>query len=290
MEGREPTDEQRGLPEPLFPPKAGGRYTVDINFGFVAERRDQMRRSVFFLALICIVALSFCTGADAARKPAQIRALLITGDDVSAHPWREMSETTREILVKSGKFDVKVCEDPLILESQTALKAYDVIVFMIYSRRIAEIPGQAQENLLNFVKGGKGFFVQHLATASFPKWEEFGKLCGRKWVMRTSGHGPRGVFEAKVVNKEHPITAGMANFKTDDELYAKLQGTGEINVLVEADSDWSKKTEPLVFTLDYGKGRTVHNAFGHDRKALMTPSVQKIIVRGVEWAATGKVE
>jgi type 1 glutamine amidotransferase len=249
-----------------------------------------MRSSIFVMALVCIVALSFCGLTGAAEKPAQIRVLLITGDDVGAHPWREMSETTREILVKSGKFDVKVCEDPLILESQTALKAYDAIVFMIYSRRVAELPGQARENLLNFVKGGKGFFVQHLASASFPKWEEFGKLCGRKWVMGTSGHGPRSVFEAKVVDKEHPITAGLSNFETDDELYAKLQGTGDIHVLVQADSDWSNKTEPLVFTLNYGKGRVVHNAFGHDRKALMTPNVQKIIARGAEWAATGKVQ
>jgi len=248
-----------------------------------------MRRLAFVLALVCVLALSLCIAGSAAEKPAPIRALLITGDDVSAHPWREISETTREILVGSGKFDVKVCEDPLILESQTALQQYDVIVFTICSRRLAELPGQAQENLLNYVKGGKGFFVQHLATASFPKWEEFGKLCGRKWVMGTSGHGPRSVFEAKVVDKEHPITAGLSDFKTDDELYAKLQGTGDIHVLVQADSEWSKKTEPLVFTLSYGKGRVVQNAFGHDRKALMTPSVQKIITRGVEWAATGKV-
>ncbi|UCG46454.1 MAG: ThuA domain-containing protein [Phycisphaerales bacterium] len=249
-------------------------------------------RSVRVLALAVLLALICCAGSPlAARSGGQraIRALLITGDDVSAHPWREISETTREILVKSGRFDVRVCEDPLILESETALDYYDVIVFTIFSRRVAMLPGQAQENLLNYVKGGKGFFVQHLATASFPKWEAFGKLCGRKWVMGTSGHGPRGVFEANVVNDEHPITAGMRNFKTDDELYGKLQGTGEINVLVSAYSDWSKKTEPLVFTLNYGKGRTVHNAFGHDRKALMTPAVQKIIVRGAEWAARGKV-
>ena len=32
------------------------------------------------------------------------------------------------------------------------------------------------------------------------------------------------------------ITKGLQNFKIDDELYAKLQGSGDINVLVEADS------------------------------------------------------
>jgi type 1 glutamine amidotransferase len=81
----------------------------------------------------------------------------------------------------------------------------------------------------------------------------------------------------------------MSNFKTDDELYAKLQGNEGINVLVEAYSDWSKKTEPLVFTKKYGKGNVVHNAFGHDAKALRNPNVQKIIARGAEFAATGKV-
>jgi type 1 glutamine amidotransferase len=235
-----------------------------------------------------MLAMVFCLGAQPA-KPSPIKVLLITGDDVSAHPWREMSETTREILVNSGKFDVKICEDPLILESATALKNYDVIAFLIYSAKLAELPAQAQENLLNYVKGGKGFFVQHLATASFPKWEEFGKLCGRKWIMGTSGHGPRTPFQAKVVDKQHPITAGLSDFEVDDELYAKLQGDAKIQVLVTADSDWSKKTEPLVFVQNYGNGRVVHNAFGHDRKALMTPNVQKIIARGAEWAATGKV-
>ncbi len=247
-----------------------------------------MRRLVLALVLVCIVAPVFCVTAEGAQKPAKIKALLITGADVSVHPWREMSETTREILVKSGKFEVKVCEDPHILESAAALEGYDVIAFLIYTR--PTIPAQAQENLLNFVKGGKGFFVQHLASASFAKWEEFGKLCGRKWVMGASGHGPRSVFKSNIVNKEHPITKGLSDFDTDDELYAKLQGAGKINVLVSADSDWSKKTEPLIFTSKYGQGRVVHNAYGHDRKALMTPNVQKLIARGVEWAATGKVK
>ncbi len=242
------------------------------------------------VALVMMVALVFCLGAaQPAAKPVPIKVLLITGDDVGTHPWREMSETTREILVNSGKFDVKVVEDPLILESETALKNYDVIVFTIYSAKLKELPAQAQENLLNYVKSGKGFFVQHLASASFPQWTEFGKLCGRHWVMGTSGHGPRSVFQSKIADKQHPITAGLSDFEVDDELYAKLQGNEKIQVLVTADSDWSKVTEPLVFVQNYGKGRVVHNAYGHDRKALMTPNVQKIIVRGTEWAATGKV-
>ena len=248
-----------------------------------------MRRLHVILTAMSFLTLAMAGEGRAADKPAKIKALLITGDDVSVHPWREISEATRKALVDSGRFEVKVCEDPLILESKDALAAYDVIVFTLFTAKPVTLPERAKENLLAYVEGGKGFFVQHLASASFANWADFGKLCGRKWVMGTSGHGPRSVFECKVVDKEHPITKGMADFKTDDELYAKLQLDGPIHVLVQADSDWSKKTEPLVFTLEYGKGRVVHNAFGHDGKALSTPSVAKIIARGAEWAATGKV-
>ena len=243
------------------------------------------------ICLLTVAALFSCfalaaAGADAAPK---IRVLLIGGDDVSAHNAREICDATRDVLVKAGKFDVRVCEDPMILESEAALKTYDVVAFVMYTAKTPMISDKAKENLLGFVKDGKGFYVQHLASASFAPWQEFGKLCGRYWVMRTSGHGPRSVFEAKITKKEHPITKGLTNFKIDDELYAKLQGSGEIDVLVEADSDWSKKTEPLVFTRSYGKGRSVHNAFGHDGKVIGDANVAKLVCRGVEWAATGKV-
>jgi uncharacterized protein len=247
-----------------------------------------MRRAI---SLLTVAAVFSCFAAVAAAADAapKIRVLLIGGDDVSAHNAREICDATRDVLVKSGKFDVRVCEDPLILESEAALKSYDAVAFVMYTAKTPMISDKAKENLLGFVKGGKGFYVQHLASASFAKWPAFGELCGRHWVMGSSGHGPRSVFEAKIAKPEHPITKGMQGFKIDDELYAKLQGSGEINVLVEADSDWSKKTEPLLFTCEFGKGRSVHNAFGHDGKVITDANVAKLLCRGVEWAATGKV-
>ena len=104
-----------------------------------------------------------------------------------------------------------------------------------------------------------------------------------------SGHSPRGVFAAKIADEKHPITEGLKGFQADDELYSKLEGSEPIQVLVEAYSDFSKKTEPLVFVHEFGKGRVVHSTLGHDAKSLATPEETAIIVRGVEWAATGKV-
>lgn len=226
----------------------------------------------------------------AQSAPKKINVLLITGDDVApAHDWREIATATRDALMTSGKFEVKVCEDPGILEAQSSLARYDLVFLTSFNARTPTLSPKAKENLLNFVKNGKGFAVSHLASASYKEWDEFKKLCGRYWVMGASGHGPRSVFKANIADQQHPITQGLEDFETDDELYAKLQGDAPIHVLVTADSDWSKKTEPLAFILEYGQGRVFHEAFGHDGRAINHPTVQKLIQRGCEWAATGKV-
>jgi uncharacterized protein len=246
-----------------------------------------MRR---FATLLVLTALAFLTSSAriwAEDTSAKIKVLIITGDDVDAHNWKETTAALRKILADNGRFEVTVSEDLKPLDSAKGLKAYDVIVLNRYNRK-APLSETAKKNLLDYVRGGKGFFVQHLASASFPKWPEFGKLCGRYWVMGQSGHAKRTPFEAKITGESHPVTAGLKSFQVDDELYAKLQGSEPIHVLVEADSDWSKKTEPLFFWLPYGQGRVVHCAFGHDAKAIETPEVTSLIVRGIQWAATGK--
>ena len=227
----------------------------------------------------------------AAEAAPKIRVLLVTGDDVTpAHNWAEVSQAIKETLVSAGRFEVRLCEDTGVLDSAASLARYDLVFLHFYNAKTPTLSDTAKANLLQFVKGGKGFAVSHLSSASFKEWEEFRKMCGRYWVMGKSGHGPRSVFKSRIANKEHPVTKGLADFEADDELYAKLQGDVAINVLVEADSDWSKQTEPLAFTLEYGTGRVFHEAFGHDAKAIRNPSVQKLITRGCEWAATGKVE
>lgn len=97
-----------------------------------------------------------------------------------------------------------------------------------------------------------------------------------------------GTFDTTVVE-------GLAILDSTDELarydviYFMLYNN-KINVLVTADSTFSNKTEPLVWTVDYGKGRVAGHTFGHDKKAFESTGVQKIIVNATLWAATGKTE
>jgi type 1 glutamine amidotransferase len=237
-------------------------------------------------ALLSATLLLGLTATQAADAAAKTRVLLITGDDVSpAHDWLSCAAATRDVLQGSGQFNVDTVGSPEILAKADNLKTVDVIYFLMFNARTPTLSDAGKENLLNFVKGGKGFVVTHLASASFKEWPEFRKLCGRVWVMGTSGHGPRSVFKARVIDPNSPITKGVKDFDQDDELYAKLQGSDPIHVLLEADSDWSKAKEPLAFTLNYGQGRVFHHTFGHDAKAIHSPEVEKLIVQGTAWAA-----
>jgi len=237
----------------------------------------------------CFLGLAVLAGAvalQAAEGPAKAKILIVTGDDVSpAHDWLSCASATREVLRKSDRFDVDVVGGAEALANEANLKDVDAIYLMLYNARTPTLSDKGKQNLLSFVKGGKGLVVTHLSSASFKEWPEFRALCGRVWVMGTSGHGPRSTFRAVVVDKSGPITKGIGDFEQDDELYAKLQGDAPIHVLVQAHSDWSQQVEPLAFTLDYGKGRVFHHTFGHDAKAINTPEVKALIAQGTAWAA-----
>ncbi len=248
-----------------------------------------MKTTLLLAAIAALTLFGMAPATRAADQPKKIKVLLVTGDDVGVHPWREVSQAIREILLSSGNFDVRVCEDAGVLDCAGNLGRYDLVFLHLFNQSTPTLSPTAKENLAQFVSNGKGLVVSHLSSASFKEWDEFQKMCGRHWVMGTSGHGPRSPFKTRIANKEHPITQGLTDFEADDELYAKMQGDTPITVLVEADSDWSKRTEPLAFIVQYGQGRVFHETFGHDGRALQNPSVQKLIQRGCEWTATGKV-
>ena len=83
---------------------------------------------------------------------------------------------------------------------------------------------------------------------------------------------------------QHPITKGLADFDTEDELYTCLDGDVPIHVLAKATSKVDKKDYPMAFVLTPGQGRTFHCVLGHDVKAL-GPAVGQLYRRGSAWAA-----
>jgi type 1 glutamine amidotransferase len=82
---------------------------------------------------------------------------------------------------------------------------------------------------------------------------------------------------------------------SNDELYQNSVMLPESVVLATAYSDKSLdpkntgKHEPVVWVAHYGKGRVCENVLGHDVPAMESLGFQTLLIRGVEWAATGDV-
>ncbi len=114
-----------------------------------------------------------------------------------------------------------------------------------------------------------------------------------------------------IKDQEHPITKGLKlSFpQPNDELYGNLrwQPAGSYHVLATAYDDHALfqasrtdarapqplvgagANEPMLWTVDYGKGRIFVTALGHDVEQVQTPAFMTTFARGAEWAATWKV-
>lgn len=168
-------------------------------------------------------------------------------------------------------------------------------------------------------EGGKGLVVVHAADNAFPGRPEYDRMIGLGWRPKAdgprleidaagrvttvpagqgpdSGHGKRRTFPVVVRNPEHPIMAGMPGtwMHARDELYHGLRGPAEgLTLLATAYDDpadgGTGAHEPVAWTVGYGQGRVFHTPLGHDREAMRCVGFITLLVRGSEWAATGKV-
>ena len=201
-----------------------------------------------------------------------------------------------------------------------AFKKYDVVVSN-FGWKAADWPEETQKALEKFMKKGGGFVSVHAADNSFPDWHEYNKMIGlggwgdrnekngpyvyytnegvlvRDTTPGSAGaHGPQHLVPITVRVANHPITKGMPEvwMTTKDECYAKLRGPGENMTILATGKDMSGKAptdrhEPILMVLDYGKGRIFHTTLGHDDYSCEGVGFIVSFIRGVEWAATGKV-
>jgi uncharacterized protein len=224
------------------------------------------------------------SNATSTNRPA--RVLIVTGIDYPGHLWRQTAPVLAQALRKDSRLATFTVEDPWFLDSE-AIHKYDVIV-LHFQNWEQPAPGErARENLRKFVENGKGLVLLHYACGAwYGEWPEFANIAGRVWAgPKVRQHDPFGPFRVEVTKVDHPITRGLADFDTQDELYTCLTGDHPIEVLAQAKSKVDGKDYPMVFVSKYGKGRTFHCTLGHDVQALSFPSVQTLLQRSCAWAA-----
>ena len=269
---------------------------------------------VFSLLFACTVS---------ARKP--IKTLLITGQN--NHNWQVSHVVLKQILENSGRFDVDFAVSPEHGKDMSGFVLdFSPYQLVVLDYNGDSWPDETNRRFLDYVQKGGGVVIYHAADNAFSKWPEFNKICalggweGRNeesgpyvyWqdgkLVKDSSAGPGGSHGRQheyVLNgrdKVHPIVKGLPLKwrHAKDELYDRMRGPGNIrDILYTAYSDketnGSGREEPLVFTVDLGNSRIFQTMLGHagatpeDNIAMQCTGFQVLLLRGAEWAATGKV-
>lgn len=236
-----------------------------------------------------------------------IKVLIVTGTtDLPYHDWRVSTPYLRAELEKTGRFEIKVAEEPRGL-NEAALAGYDVILWHYNGPRLG---AAAEKAIEGFVRSGKGFVSFHGVTygacygqtrqpnmkyvQDAAAWPAYADLVGASWKVENIGHSARHVFEVKYTEREHPIARGVPeSFTANDELYHKLDLRPGVKVIARAFSDTAKggtgKDEPMLWTAAFGQGRIAHCPLGHDLSAMAQQGFLTALARSLEWAATGDV-
>jgi trehalose utilization protein len=131
----------------------------------------------------------------------------------------------------------------------------------------------------------QGIVLIHHALLNFQNWDLYTEVCG----LRQRGAGSFKYTQDQAVNEhildpDHPITRGVADFRVTDETYAIGEPEEPGNhILITTDNSTSMKN--LAWTRQYKNSRVFAYASGHDNRVYADENYRRVVHQGLLWAA-----
>ncbi len=243
------------------------------------------------ITLIIMAFFLFSGFQQEAGEEKVYNVLIISGSN--NHDWKKTTPFLNNLLVASGYFRSDVTNRPDTLNYNT-YKKYDVVIsnWNSWPENDLRWPEETENGLLKYVEDGGGLLFFHSSTSAFYKWPGFKNISTAAWTDST-WHKKRSPVKVMSENHEHPITKGLSDFYTFDELWVNAEQNEKFQVLGSAINEnlleKGLSKQPAIFVSGYGKGRIFHTILGHDVRAMQNTGFQTLLLRAAEWAASGKV-
>jgi type 1 glutamine amidotransferase len=163
-------------------------------------------------------------------------------------------------------------------EPYRAPTPYKAIVLYFHRKTIS---AEALDRLDGYIRQGGGCLAIHSASASFKMEPRYFEILGGRF----SRHGPVGAFAVQPVDPGG-IFSQTGPFTLRDEAYLHDFGSAAPHQnTVHFAAEINGQREPLVWTRQHGAGRVCTIAAGHTAASLRHPTIQKILIEGLQWAA-----
>jgi type 1 glutamine amidotransferase len=165
-------------------------------------------------------------------------------------------------------------------------REFDVIAFYDMWKDINEDEKQV---FLNEFEKGTGMVFLHHSLASHPQWPEYVQLIGGKYNLPEytadssllSDYKHDIVLTVRVVDKSHPVTAGLEDFEILDEGYSNImQLPGVQNLLETSHPDCDRH---IGWAHSVKNSKVVYLMGGHDKHAYENPSFRKLISNAINY-------
>ena len=251
-------------------------------------------------------------------KPAEPRRLLVFA---VTHGFRHDSIPTGQLMMRimgeqTGAFEAVVSDDLDNFEIDN-LRTFDAVCFlnttgsvfrphdhvlgnMSEEERAAALEREArlQNNLLAFIRSGRGFIGIHSATDTYYDWEDYGKMMngyfdGHPWNANTPVS-----LKVEPGQEEHPLAVmfGGENLDITEEIYQLRSPYDSANVrmLLRLDTERSPMDLGGINRTDgdfgvswarmWGDGRVFYSSLGHNHEIYWHPEIVRHYLAGIQWA------
>lgn len=268
-------------------------------------KRQRLGRVLAVLMAVALLPLDAQQGPPRGPRPQTPRTRKVvlawadTRNGIAQHDSTSHALSVIERLgYESGAYDTFIRTDSNIISAQPKrttgepasggpnLAMADAIFFM--GHRDVPIDDAQKQELLAFVRDGKGLVAAHTALTAFESWPEFGDLLGGRYDGHPWHQSGTVINEAP----DFPATRHFpATFTIHDEFYQARNVSPSARVLLRLDvtkmpphAELRNQTFPLVWVHTYGKGRVMYSSFGHDAAIFDNRDVAQMFLEGIKWA------